>query len=114
MLQVTNNNKRSMTLGPSEPVHDWEVERATVLIECREYRERMEVLERKVEQDQIIYEKNTASLIREVKMKETLLERRLEDTENRLLVQVNSNLRSCYVNCIILSIYICVCMCVCV
>ncbi|KAI7866744.1 hypothetical protein BDF14DRAFT_1727615 [Spinellus fusiger] len=80
--------KRSTTLGPSEPIYDWEIERATVLIECREYRERAELFEKKREEDQLAFEKTTASLLREVKMKEAMLEKRLEDTEQRWMAQI--------------------------
>ncbi|KAF7727239.1 hypothetical protein EC973_007852 [Apophysomyces ossiformis] len=80
--------KRNMTLGPQTPIEDWEVERVTVMRDNREYRDRAEYLERKVEEDQAMYEKNTASLLREMKMKETLLEKRLQDVESQLMEEI--------------------------
>ncbi|KAI9494891.1 hypothetical protein BDB00DRAFT_761015 [Zychaea mexicana] len=80
--------QRTMTLGPSAPIHDWEVEKVTLLNDLEEYRDRAESLERKIQADRATYERNTASLLREVKMKESLLEKRAQDIERQLMGQI--------------------------
>ncbi|KAI9248583.1 hypothetical protein BDA99DRAFT_422015, partial [Phascolomyces articulosus] len=80
--------QRTMTLGPSSPIHDWEVEKVTLMNECEEYRDRAESLERKIQEDRTTYDRNTASLLREVKMKESLLEKRVQDIERQLMGQI--------------------------
>ncbi|KAI7881160.1 hypothetical protein K492DRAFT_236806 [Lichtheimia hyalospora FSU 10163] len=80
--------QRTMTLGPSAPIHDWEVEKVTLMQECKDYRERAEGLEKTIQQDRATYERNTSSLLREVKMKESLLEKRVQDVERQLMEQV--------------------------
>ncbi|KAI8144738.1 hypothetical protein BJV82DRAFT_489926, partial [Fennellomyces sp. T-0311] len=82
--------QRTMTLGPSAPIHDWEVEKVTLLNECEEYRDRAEGLERKIQEDRATYERNTASLLREVKMKESLLEKRVHDIERQLMDEIQN------------------------
>ncbi|KAJ8658358.1 hypothetical protein O0I10_006043 [Lichtheimia ornata] len=80
--------QRTMTLGPSAPIHDWEVEKVTLIQECKDYRERAEGLEKTIQQDRATYERNTSSLLREVKMKESLLEKRVQDVERQLMEQI--------------------------
>ncbi|KAL0141920.1 hypothetical protein V8B55DRAFT_1493481 [Mucor lusitanicus] len=87
--------KRQETLGPTSPIQDWEVERATILADRKESREKAERLEKKLELDRQTYEKNTASLLRENKLKETFLEKRIKDVQEQLmeeLVQVQRTL----------------------
>ncbi|CDH58213.1 hypothetical protein RO3G_12845 [Lichtheimia corymbifera JMRC:FSU:9682] len=80
--------QRTMTLGPSAPIHDWEVEKVTLMQELKDYRERAEGLEKTIQQDRATYERNTSSLLREVKMKESLLEKRVQDVERQLMEQI--------------------------
>ncbi|KAI7894826.1 uncharacterized protein EV154DRAFT_497143 [Mucor mucedo] len=77
--------KRQETLGPMTPIQDWEVERATVVVEAKSYREKAERLEKQLETDRQTYEKNTVSLLREVKLKESFLEKKLKDSEENLM-----------------------------
>ncbi|GAN07634.1 hypothetical protein MAM1_0169d07136 [Mucor ambiguus] len=87
--------KRQETLGPTSPIQDWEVERATILADRKESREKAERLEKKLELDRQTYEKNTASLLRENKLKEAFLEKRIKDVQEQLmeeLVQVQRTL----------------------
>ncbi|KAL9547774.1 hypothetical protein PS6_006962 [Mucor atramentarius] len=80
--------KRQETLGPASPIQDWEVERATILADRKESREKAERLEKKLELDRQTYEKNTASLLRENKLKETFLEKRIKDVQEQLMEQL--------------------------
>ncbi|KAI9257910.1 hypothetical protein BY458DRAFT_518484 [Sporodiniella umbellata] len=80
--------KRQLTLGPGAPIYDWEVERATLLKHSKESQEKAERLERVREEEQAQFEKNTLSLLREVKLKEAYLEKKLKDVENRLMEQI--------------------------
>jgi hypothetical protein len=74
--------KRQVTLGPDAPIREWEVERATVnkkiiihsfihyylifyiklVIENKEYKEKAERLEKKVNNDLVTYENNRSSV----------------------------------------------------
>ncbi|KAI8885454.1 hypothetical protein K501DRAFT_293438 [Backusella circina FSU 941] len=80
--------KRQVTLGPDAPIREWEVERATLVMENKEFREKAERLEKKVEDDLVTYEKNRSSLLKEVKLKEALLEKKLKDVEEQLTSQI--------------------------
>ncbi|CAO3680233.1 unnamed protein product [Rhizopus microsporus] len=80
--------KRQLTLGPSTPIQDWEVERATLLVNYKESREKAERLEKLLQEEQATFEKNTSSLLREVKLKETYLEKKLKDVEESLMSQI--------------------------
>ncbi|KAI9275121.1 hypothetical protein EDC94DRAFT_689639 [Helicostylum pulchrum] len=77
--------RRQETLGPTSPIQDWEVERATVLSEYKSSREKAERLEKKLESDRGTYERNTQSLLREVKLKETYMDKKLKDSEEQLM-----------------------------
>ncbi|KAI8639423.1 hypothetical protein BD408DRAFT_320059, partial [Parasitella parasitica] len=79
------NPKRQETLGPTSPIQDWEVERATIIADHKESREKAERLEKKLEIDRQTYEKNTASLLRENRLKEALLEKRTKDVQEKLM-----------------------------
>ncbi|KAK4518981.1 U2 snRNP complex subunit [Mucor velutinosus] len=80
--------KRQVTLGPTSPIQDWEVERATILADRKESCEKAERLEKKLELDRQTYEKNTASLLRENKLKETFLEKRIKDVQEQLMEEL--------------------------
>ncbi|KAI8094842.1 uncharacterized protein B0P05DRAFT_454758, partial [Gilbertella persicaria] len=80
--------KRQETLGPTSPIHDWEVERATILSERKESKEKAERLEKELEKERRTYEKNTASLLKEVKLKEAFMEKKLKDVEEQLMSQM--------------------------
>ncbi|CEP18148.1 hypothetical protein [Parasitella parasitica] len=80
--------KRQETLGPASPIQDWEVERAMIIADYKGSREKAERLEKKLEIDRQTYEKNTASLLRENKLKETLLEKRIRDVQENLMNQL--------------------------
>ncbi|KAG1454783.1 hypothetical protein G6F56_007237 [Rhizopus delemar] len=80
--------RRQLTLGPATPIQDWEVERATLLKNFRESHEKAERLEKLLEEEQTTFEKNTSSLLREVKLKETHLEKKLKDVEHTLMRQI--------------------------
>ncbi|KAI8970165.1 hypothetical protein BDF20DRAFT_803141, partial [Mycotypha africana] len=80
--------QRQETLGPSAPIWDWEVERATLRTECREYREKAEQLEEDLKKERQIYEKNTTSLLHEVKLKESVMEKKLKDLEEQFTAQL--------------------------
>ncbi|KAG0742271.1 hypothetical protein G6F57_000907 [Rhizopus arrhizus] len=80
--------KRQLTLGPATPIQDWEVERATLLKNYKESQEKAERLEKLLQEEQTTFEKNTSSLLREVKLKENYLEKKLKDVEQSLMDQI--------------------------
>ncbi|KAI8327910.1 hypothetical protein BC941DRAFT_445997 [Chlamydoabsidia padenii] len=80
--------ERQTTFGPSAPIDEWELEKATILREAKENKERAERLQQKLEQDQLAYERNTASLLKEVKLKETSWEKRRQETDENWMNQI--------------------------
>ncbi|KAI9311263.1 hypothetical protein BX666DRAFT_1837119, partial [Dichotomocladium elegans] len=80
--------ERKTTLGPTSPIHDWEVEHLKLVQENAEFRERAERLEKKIQHDRVTYERNTSSLLHEVKMKEDLMEKRVQDVERQMMEQI--------------------------
>ncbi|KAF7722822.1 hypothetical protein EC973_002667 [Apophysomyces ossiformis] len=69
-------------------VQEWELERAVVMRQLREFRERTMSLETKIEDDRKAYEKDRTSLLRHLKTKETLLESRVQDVEKQYSEQI--------------------------
>ncbi|KAI8096634.1 uncharacterized protein BX664DRAFT_324494, partial [Halteromyces radiatus] len=80
--------ERQTTFGPSAPIDEWELEKATILREAKENKERAERLQQKLEQDQLTYEKNTSSLLKEVKLKELTWEKRRQEMDENWMNQV--------------------------
>ncbi|KAI8150266.1 hypothetical protein BJV82DRAFT_586520 [Fennellomyces sp. T-0311] len=80
--------ERSNTLGPMAAIQEWELERAMALSQLQQYRERVHWLETKAEQDKKLYDKHRMSLLREVRLKEMIAEKRVQDIEERYLEQI--------------------------
>ncbi|KAI7881147.1 hypothetical protein K492DRAFT_177339 [Lichtheimia hyalospora FSU 10163] len=81
--------QRNNTMGPSTAIQDWELERAMTLSQLSHYRERVELLEKKAEGDKKMYDKHRLSLLREVKLKDSLAEKRIRDMEQEFLEQIH-------------------------
>ncbi|CAO3575845.1 unnamed protein product [Absidia cylindrospora] len=62
--------ERQTTFGPSAPIAEWELEKATL------------------EQDQLAFERNTTSLLKEVKLKEASWEKRRQETDSSWMNQI--------------------------
>ncbi|CDH58225.1 predicted protein [Lichtheimia corymbifera JMRC:FSU:9682] len=81
--------QRNNTMGPSTAIQDWELERVMTLSQLSHYRERVELLEKKAEGDKKMYDKHRLSLLREVKLKDSLAEKRIRDMEQEFLEQIH-------------------------
>ncbi|KAI7906376.1 uncharacterized protein BX663DRAFT_496212 [Cokeromyces recurvatus] len=80
--------KRQETLGPTSPIQDWEVERANLLIELNKSNEKANRLEKELKKYQETHERNTSSLLREVKLKESYMEKKLKEVEEQLMAEL--------------------------
>ncbi|KAI9494534.1 hypothetical protein BDB00DRAFT_818422 [Zychaea mexicana] len=76
------------TLGPMVAIQEWELERALVLSQLQQHRERVHYLEQKTDEDKKMYDKHRMSLLHEIKLKEVLSEKRIQDIEQRYLDQI--------------------------
>ncbi|KAI7850913.1 hypothetical protein BDC45DRAFT_236379 [Circinella umbellata] len=82
--------ERSNTLDPMATIQEWEVERAMVLSQLQQYRERAQYLEQKTVEDKKMYDQHRLSLLHEIKIKEVLNEKRIQSTEHKYLEYVQS------------------------
>ncbi|KAG0167470.1 hypothetical protein DFQ30_006044 [Apophysomyces sp. BC1015] len=89
-LQASPKNvtERTVAMIPPSSIQEWEVERAVVLRQLREFRERAESLEQRMEEERKLYEKSRMSLLRQVKMKEALVESKVQDVESHYMEQI--------------------------
>ncbi|KAI9309535.1 hypothetical protein BJ944DRAFT_235988 [Cunninghamella echinulata] len=80
--------ERQTTFGPSAPIDEWELEKATIVRESKLNKERAERLQQQLEGDRRKFERNTSKLLKEVKLKEATWEKHRQETDERWMKQI--------------------------
>ncbi|ORX62800.1 hypothetical protein DM01DRAFT_1379426 [Hesseltinella vesiculosa] len=80
--------ERQITFGPSAPIDEWELEKATLLRELNEHKEKVSRLERVHDEQQDTFERNRASLLKEVKLKESSWEKRRQEADEHWMAEI--------------------------
>ncbi|KAI9259587.1 hypothetical protein BDA99DRAFT_513615 [Phascolomyces articulosus] len=87
-LTATTIEPTTNTLYPMAGIQEWELERAMALSQLQQHRERANNLEQKIEEDKRLYDKHRMSLINEIKLKEVLNEKRIQNMEKHYLEHI--------------------------
>ncbi|CAO3616919.1 unnamed protein product [Cunninghamella echinulata] len=82
--------ERQTTFGPSAPIDEWELEKATV--KYISFFQRAERLQQQLEGDRRKFERNTSKLLKEVKLKEATWEKHRQETDERWMKQLQQQL----------------------
>ncbi|KAI8074093.1 hypothetical protein BC940DRAFT_289983 [Gongronella butleri] len=75
--------ERQTTFGPSAPIDEWELEKATLLRELKQTKEQASRLQQSLDEQQATFERNRASLLKEVKLKEEAWEKRRQEADQQ-------------------------------
>ncbi|CAO3608278.1 unnamed protein product [Cunninghamella blakesleeana] len=83
-----NGVERQTTFGPSAPIDEWELEKATLLRESKKEKENAERLQKELEEVKHKLERNTSKLLKEAKLKETTWEKHRQETDESWMKQI--------------------------